>query len=211
MKMKSIGLTVALGLAATYANAAGPTLISGSKHDFKTAGYVGNGGTYTAYNKCSACHAAHKPVKNEALWARSLAVGGSWTVWDGAAGRVLNGTNDGAYLADTEFAGTGSAMCMSCHDGVTAVGGTVTMATTYSGNWGRNLSDMHPIAKKVPFGTEGWQADLATGNTGAASTVAVDVVGGSSFVGCTSCHSMHSSSSGKILRGGDRCMACHNR
>lgn len=213
VSLKTIGMVAVLGLIANVASAQViGKAITGSKHDFKTAGYVGQDGTtYTAYNKCSTCHAAHKPKINKALWGRSLGIGGSWTVWDGAAGRVLDGLNDGTYLSEAEFAATGSGMCMSCHDGVTAIGGTAVMKATAKDNWGRNLSDMHPVGKKVTFGTPGWQSDLATGNTGAGSSVIVDVVGGSSFVGCTSCHSMHSSgaTSSKILRSGERCLSCH--
>lgn len=213
VSLKTIGLMAALGL---IANVAGAQLvgkaIAGSKHDFKTTGYTGdNGVTYTGYNKCSTCHSAHKPKLNSPLWGRELGVGGSWTVWDGATGKVLDGVADPEYLTDAQFAGTGSAMCMSCHDGVTAIGGT-TMKAAFRGTWGRNLSDTHPVAKIVPFGTPGWQSDVAAGNTAAGSNVAVDVVGGSSFVGCTSCHSMHSSAnSSNILRAGERCLSCHNK
>ena len=217
--IKIVGLMVACIVAATQANAQTATgkLITGSKHDFKTTAYVGEGGTMKlAYNKCSTCHAAHKPKKNSPLWARDNPTNTGWTVWNGAAGRVLDGTNDGTYLSADEFVASGSGMCMSCHDGVTAIGNTsggtpVTMASTFHGNWGRDLNDMHPVGKKVPFNTPGWVADLLTGNTASGSTVVVDVVGGNSFVGCTSCHSMHKNSamSAMILRVGERCLSCH--
>ncbi|MBI2787395.1 MAG: hypothetical protein HYX59_01820 [Elusimicrobia bacterium] len=212
VSLKTIALMAALGLIANVASAQlTGKAITGSKHDFKTAGYVGeNGVTFTAYNKCSTCHAAHKPNLNSPLWARALGAGGAWTVWDGAAGAVLDGS-DAELLTEAQFATTGSAMCLSCHDGVTAIGGT-TMKASFRGNWGRNLSDTHPIARVVDFGTPGMQTDLASGNLGSGSNVVVDVVGGKSYVGCTSCHSMHSSAnSPKILRAGERCLSCHNR
>ena len=224
LSIRGVGLIAAFGLCGQYAHAQeAHKLIIGSAHDFTTTGkagaggYVGENGVAYLYNygKCSTCHAAHKPARNQYLWStkRNLAAGASWTVWDGAAGKVLDGVNDGEYLSETEFAQTGTAMCMSCHDGVTAIGGT-TMKLSFRGTWGRNMSDIHPVAHKVAFGTEGWQPDLATGNSAAFanSNVVVDVIGGSSYVGCTSCHSMHSSeNSAKILRKGDRCLACHNR
>lgn len=217
VSLKTIGLVAALGLIASVASAQNVVgkPITGSKHDFKTTAYVGaNGTSYQAYNKCSTCHAAHKPLKNAALWARQLSTTTVqvWTVWDGGTGINLTAAGDAKHLTDAQFAASGSGMCMSCHDGVTAIGGTAVMVPTFRGTWGSNLSDMHPIAAKVPFNTPGWQSDLSVGNVAAASNVTVDVVGGSSYVGCTSCHSMHSSTnSGKILRGGERCLSCHNK
>jgi len=215
-------LSLVFALAGQLAQSAGIgyKLIAGSAHDFSAtgaggaAGYEGeNGVTYLTANKCTTCHAAHKPAKTAFLWKRTLGAGPGWTVWDGAAGKVLDGVNDGEYLSVAEFAQTGSAMCLSCHDGVTAIGGT-TMRLAFRGAWGRNLPDMHPVAKRVPFGSDGWQPDLTAGNSSAFgnSNVVVDTVGNSSYVGCTSCHSMHSSpSAATYLRKGESCLVCHNR
>ena len=118
------------------------------------------------------------------------------------------------YLSATELVNTGTGLCMSCHDGQTAVGNTsggtaVTMDPNFAGNWGRDLASMHPVGKYVPFGMAGWQASLTSGNSYAGSNVVTELKG---TVGCTSCHSMHSSSkSSMILRGGQRCLSCHDR
>ena len=118
------------------------------------------------------------------------------------------------YLSATELTTTGTGLCMSCHDGQTAVGNTsagvaVTMDPNFAGNWGRDLSNMHPVGKYVPFGTAGWQASVTAGNTYSGSSVVTEA---KQTVGCTSCHSMHSSSnSSTILRGGQRCLSCHDR
>lgn len=217
VSLKTIGLMAVLGLIASVASAQTVVgkAISGSKHDFKTTAYVGADGTsFTAYNKCSTCHAAHKPLKNAALWARQISTTTAqvWTVWNGAAGVQLTAGGDAKHLSEADFAASGSAMCMSCHDGVTAIGGTAKMVPTFRGTWTSNMADIHPIATKVPFNTPGWQADLVTGNGVAISNVVVDVVGGSSYVGCNSCHSMHSSkNSASITRTGERCLSCHNK
>lgn len=118
------------------------------------------------------------------------------------------------YLSATELVNTGTGLCMSCHDGQTAIGQTstgvnVTMDPAFAGNWGRDLSNIHPVGKYVPFGQAGWQASLTAGNAYSGSNVITEMKG---TVGCTSCHSMHSSSkSAMILRGGQRCLSCHDR
>ena len=134
-------LLLVFSLAGQLAQSAGVgyKLIAGSVHDFSAtgaggaAGYEGeNGVSYLAGNQCTTCHAAHKPAKNAYLWKRTLGAGPGWTVWDGAGGQVLGGANTGEYLSVAEFAQTGSAMCLSCHDGVTAIGGT-TMRLDFRG------------------------------------------------------------------------------
>ena len=191
--------------------------ITGSKHDFKTTAYVGEGGLVmkAAYNKCGTCHAAHKAKRVRPLWSRDNPTDTGWIVWDGGAGRALDATTTGGYLTAADFVASGSGLCMSCHDGVTAIGSTsaaepVYMASAFEGTWGRNLYDMHPVGKVVPFGSTGWQASLAAGNTASGSTVVTET---SDTVGCTSCHTMHSGSatSGMILRSGERCLSCHNK
>lgn len=198
--------------------------ISGSKHDFKTNAYVGNGGTVTGYNKCSTCHAAHNAKRVDPLWARADATTDSWIVFDHDVANAASKTGTGQslnaagldltkYLSAAELVASGTGLCMSCHDGQTAIatnnGVPVTMATASPANWGRDLSNMHPIGKVVPFGTAGWQTDVTAGNAASGSSVKVDTRG---TVGCVSCHSMHSSSnSGKILRSGERCLSCHDR
>lgn len=200
--------------------------ITGSKHDFKTTGYTSDTGvTYTAYNKCGACHAAHNAKRVDPLWGRADATTAGWIVWNSknalaasktGTGEDLNTTSNPDYLSAADFVKSGSGLCMSCHDGQTAIGtvgaapGTpVVMQTLAKANWGRDLSNMHPVGRKVPFGTPGWQTDVAAGNAGSGSNVVVDLQG---TVGCISCHSMHSSSnSGKILRAGERCLSCHDR
>lgn len=142
------------------------------------------------------------------------------------------------YLSATNLVNTGTGLCMSCHDGTLALmtntGGLDSSASplhddgspnsganmaNWRGRWGRNLSDMHPVGLDVPFGTAGWQASLASGNTYSGSNVVTENIGGLHTVGCTSCHSMHSSKRAatgdllgmKILRPAERCLSCHDR
>ena len=229
--------------------------ITNSAHDFVTfrgtaSGYTVNGQTYSARNRCTTCHAAHRATRNFPLWGRQSPDTSGWIVWNadqtGVAGNAVSSLHQNAdgsfmtgqlldpnleatdpslvdavnnpagmeYLSATELVNTGTGLCMSCHDGQTAIGSSksgasVTMDPNFAGNWGRDLSNMHPVGKYVPFGTPGWQASLTSGNAYSGSNVVVE---SKSTVGCTSCHSMHSSSnSSMILRGGQRCLSCHDR
>ncbi|MBI5208410.1 MAG: hypothetical protein HY927_00390 [Elusimicrobia bacterium] len=199
MKKLTIGLVAVVACCVATKAFAAP-VIAGGKHDFTNgSGYVGNGGTYLAPNKCTTCHGAHKVKQNKPLWNRDAPSGTGWTMYDGA-------TPDASFLSNP------SGMCLSCHDGQTAIGkdgaNDVKMATAYRGNWGRNLSDSHPVGKVIA-----WNA----GSIKAQNTVngLQDGIAGTEngTVGCTSCHSMHKydETNGKNLRTGDTCTACHSR
>lgn len=134
------------------------------------------------------------------------------------------------YVKAADLLAGGTGLCMSCHDGslalVSNTGGIDSSATgadsvgaqmsdTFRGNWGRDLRNMHPVGIEVPFGNPGWQASVNAGNTFSGSNVVTETNGA---VGCTSCHSMHSSQKTghseldmKILRPGERCLSCHDR
>lgn len=188
--------------------------ITGSKHDFKSGTYThsgqnmvstGNcmkchslhGGSMLPENRCSMCHAAHKPKRLSPLWARSDPDSLGWVVWNGAAGQPLNGSQGPAYLTVEEFVASGSGLCLSCHDsGIAAAL--------------HDMSGHHPLGKIVPFGAIGWMTSLADGNAAAGSNVMTETRG---TVGCTSCHSMHSSdpTDNKLRRPKNFCVACHDR
>lgn len=202
------------------AHAAGKK-ITGTKHDFQL-GYFNGTSTYTySYGACGACHSAHKAKDVPQIWARSAPTTTGWVVYDAqdpTAGKTL-GADDGRFLSADAFVLTNSGRCLGCHDGVTAIGGTVTMAALKADGsantkmFGRDLHGKHPVGVRVPWGTEGWFAALNTAYPNAPASdhakVKEEALG---TVGCTSCHSMHSSgNSSKILREGDRCLACHDR
>ena len=208
--------------------------IRGSRHDFNTGSYVDQwGASYTAPNLCAACHAAHKVKRNYPLWGRQDSTATGWIVWndngsatsaqqhrnsDGSImkGQLLDINNEATdsslvdaaanptgmkYLSAKELVASGTGLCMSCHDGQTAIGmaddgsGYVYMNPYFRGNWGRDLTDMHPVGRYIPFGVAGWQA----------SNVVAETKG---TVGCTSCHSMHSSTKANtIVRAGQPCLA----
>ena len=176
--------------------------IRGSHHDFNSGSYVDQwGNSYTAPSLCAACHAAHKVKRNYPLWGRQDPTLTGWIVWNADSegssmvGQALDPNNEITdpslvdpasnptglkYLSAKELVATGTGLCMSCHDGQTAIGmaddglDDVTINPYFRGTWGRNLADMHPVGRYVPFGNPGWQASIDAGNAYAASTVVAD-------------------------------------
>lgn len=191
---------------------------------------------------CHAAHNAKRTVplwardtpannSNWVIWSAD----GAGTTLDAVAETGDDVSGGKAYLSGNELAQSKTGLCMSCHDGTIAINavpdptmddhagtpgtptlfseaGAVFMDPNFRGKWGRDLRNMHPIGKFVAFGNPGWQASIGVGNTGSGSSVALEGPNGDR-VGCTSCHSMHSSApdSMKILRGGQICLSCHDR
>ena len=126
------------------------SLITGSKHDFKTTAMSAGGTMKLAYNKCSTCHAAHKPKKIRRF---GLATTHQYGL-DGVErrGRTCpDGTMICTYLSADELP-SGSGMCMS-HDGVTAI--ETRRAERRDDGFdstetGARLECMHPVGRKCP-------------------------------------------------------------
>ncbi len=126
---------------------------------------------------------------------------------------------------------TGSSkMCMSCHDGVTAVdafngattGGTSLLTGTLA--LGTDLSDDHPIGVLYPTSGAYSQDYVAmkSGGLNATGTNGVQLIGGTSgseigtgTVECRSCHHSHNNTLGNFLRtsntGSALCAKCHTK
>ncbi|HUU83472.1 MAG TPA: cytochrome c3 family protein [Phycisphaerae bacterium] len=112
-----------------------------------------------------------------------------------------------------------SKMCLSCHDGVTAVdnyggnGGTG-KTITGSANLGTDLSNDHPIGIEYPNDPPNYQ-DPATFDPGINSGPGVQLVeiSGVDRVECSSCHEPHNNGLGNFLRVPIQesylCLQCH--
>ena len=110
-----------------------------------------------------------------------------------------------------------SKMCLSCHDGVTAIDsyggatGTITLTgrSTAVGEGG-DLTDDHPIGIIYPTGDSGYNDP-----TGFQGVQLVTINGQANRVECTSCHDPHSASLPAFLRRTlDEsliCLECHNK
>jgi predicted CXXCH cytochrome family protein len=114
-----------------------------------------------------------------------------------------------------------SKMCLSCHDGVTAIdsyGGTSGSITiTGAANLGTDLSDDHPIGIEYPTGQPADYHDpasFAPGINGGAGVKLVEI-NGVERVECASCHQVHNNGLGNFLRVPVQesylCLQCHNK
>lgn len=122
------------------------------------------------------------------------------------------------------YSGTGqpegrSKMCLSCHDGVTAIdsygGETGSVTITGSARLGDDLSNDHPIGIEYPTDQPFAFNDPATFDPGVNGGIGVQLVevGGLDRVECTSCHEVHNNGLGTFLRvpilESYLCLQCH--
>jgi predicted CXXCH cytochrome family protein len=109
-------------------------------------------------------------------------------------------------------------MCLSCHDGVTAIdsyGGTAgTVVMTGSAALGTDLSDDHPIGIEYPTSSTEYNepTTFAPGINGGTGVKLV-TINGLERVECTSCHHVHNNGLGNFLRVPIQesylCLQCH--
>lgn len=211
------GLLVACLVMAAKSHAYTPTSgtkIGGSKHDF-TVAYVGaNGNTTAAINQCSTCHEMHKPAKMAPLWGRQDPTATGWSVQSHDVKYDLTDPANNGKIAASDFVKARSGMCLSCHDGVTAISNGVTMAVGAK-NFGRDLSENHMLGGERGATSGGVAVDpLILGTHD--QVLQADGVTVKYYMGCGSCHSMHDSKTNlKLVRNaaivsGPVCLNCHS-
>ncbi len=115
-----------------------------------------------------------------------------------------------------------SKLCLSCHDGVTAIdnyGGVTSTGIVLTGseNLGTDLSDDHPIGIAYPTSNPSEFNDptgFAPG-IGGGPGVQLVAINGLDRVECTSCHQVHNNGLGSFLRVPIQesylCLQCHNK
>lgn len=115
-----------------------------------------------------------------------------------------------------------SKLCLSCHDGVTAIdnyGGTggTGIVITGSAALGTDLSNDHPIGVEYPTSQPADYNDPATFSPGIGGGEGVRLVpiSGVDRVECTSCHNAHNNGLGNFLNAPIQesflCLECHNK
>lgn len=185
---------------------AGNTIL-GSKHDLSARG-PGPVKAATETEICVFCHTPHRALDEMPLWNHALS-SASYTPYSSSTMKAPVGQPTGA-----------SKLCLSCHDGTTALGmvnsrrkviemqgGVVTMPPGRS-NMRIDLSDDHPISFS-------YNSALARGEMKDPAMlkdrVRLDARGD---VQCTSCHNPHNDQFGKFLvqsnKGGALCASCHS-
>lgn len=193
---------VALALAAVASSA--QAIIAAGSHDMTT-----NGGTLSACWYCHAPHNVNTGVPGAPLWNRTTPAG-PFTVY-----------TSGTLTPQTVTLGANSYTCLSCHDGVSAIG-TMFIGSADTGvaalpayaNVTTDLTNDHPVGVDyVEGGTLALRTAVATAGLKLYSYDA----GVSFSVECGSCHDPHGTSDGVsgglgFLRAGAAamCTACHS-
>lgn len=230
MKKAVALLTVAFVAMASMAGAAS---IKNSKHDLSS----GSASTFKsagATNQiCIFCHTPHNPTQPVPLWNRTNPTSTGWSMYNSP---TISSTAKAKLALGNFDADSISLFCMSCHDGVTAMGAftnkaggaaealgaivATSNANIGGGGGGKTLSNDHPVG----FDYNTAATEDATGlNTKAAANA---TLGGSAFFGaggnnleCASCHKVHdpgaAGTTAPFLRisnsGSGLCLACHNK
>lgn len=202
--MKAINLTIAMLLFIAFSKVSVGQITS-SAHDF--SGETWN----TSGEICIVCHTPHladisvldAPIWNHAVTGQTFQVYSSST-FDGTAGQP-----DGS-----------SKLCLSCHDGVTAVNnfggsGATDQLITGNANLTTDLRDDHPVSFVYDAALAVADGELKdpSENSGMGSTIAADMLIGGKLQ-CASCHDVHNSSGINYLlkksnAASALCLTCH--
>ena len=215
-------LAIFTGSLAFYGVQAGT--ITGSAHDFSVSGWSGG-------QICVACHTPHNSdisVTDAPLWNHAITAV-SFTMYSGSG--TLDATRDGQPTGSSK-------LCLSCHDGVTAVdsfggnlGGTVLTGLPAVSAGAASLTNDHPIS--ITYNTALSTLDPGLHNPATATvtigaggdkprtgTIAAVMLSGGK-VQCTSCHDVHNGAVGpgtnnqpllKVTKAGSAiCLTCHNK
>ncbi|OGT99163.1 MAG: hypothetical protein A2X80_05160 [Geobacteraceae bacterium GWB2_52_12] len=228
---KTVLFTIALMAVATMASAT----IKNSKHDLSSGSTTAFKSAGATNQICIFCHTPHNPTKNVPLWNRVNPAAAGWTMY---ASPTISATATTKLATGTFDADSISLFCMSCHDGVTAMGaftnkagaaadalGAIAEASNanigdaVAGAGGIHLENDHPVG--FNYNT------AATEDSGLHSKADANTsLGGSAFFGaagnnieCSSCHKVHepgaAGTTAPFLRISNSasalCLACHNK
>lgn len=214
----SVLLALLLASAATSSRALS---VINSKHDL-SAGSLSTGPKATTQSEiCIFCHTPHRSGVNVPLWNKTQTTQ-TFTFY---SSNYVNTYLGMPAPTMTTLAGTRTKLCLSCHDGMTALGGVYNLggaATTIAmtgplgaaANLGTNLSDDHPVLYDVKPGLgpptqPGTDAEIQLPPGGDK----VKVYGASNRVECTSCHDPHDNANGAFLVKSNAnaaiCTTCH--
>ena len=162
---------------------------------------------------CVACHTPHGASPDVPLWNHSLpSPVSNYTVYTGSA--TIQATDLSDFSSND---GSISSLCLSCHDGSTALGalvndpGDLTDTTStigaVAGNLGTDLTNDHPV--NFTFGAALLAADLELQAPGTAPLFGA----GADQVECASCHDVHDNTNAPFLvlsnAGSALCLDCH--
>lgn len=173
-----------------------------------------SGNTKKALNEtqiCIFCHTPHGATPKSTLWNRPNPTGGLPTFAEPGsvqdlsnilgindAGIVASDTHYGVNDATYEYPNGASKLCLSCHDGVTAMGilanGDIIDMNVTGGDYalGINLAVSHPISFVYNLNVRNYLNGLPkTGNYIWPTTAYLETNSLGTWVQCTTCHQPH--------------------
>lgn len=201
--MKTIKLTITLLLIFMLSRSYGQ--ITSSAHDF-------SGETWNTTGEiCIVCHTPHEAdisVADAPIWNHAV-TGQTFQVYTSSTFDGTSGQPDGS-----------SKLCLSCHDGVTAVNnfggsGATDQLITGSANLTTDLRDDHPVSFTYDAALASADGELKdpSENSGLGGSIASDMLIGGK-IQCASCHDVHNSAgiSGLLKKSNASsalCLTCH--
>jgi len=229
MKKQIALLAAALGVLTTVTVASGNTSIVGTAHDLSGGGV--NSGRYDLGSKeiCIYCHTPHNPVKAIPLWNRHNPTASLFSLYNNSP--TLTAATKASSFSNNSI----SLFCMSCHDGVTALGNianpmganmdkTTVVSSDRGDNLTRDLTASHPVgfnyenaalADDTLYKIDVARINLGTATTGGSEPFFNDGLTFGKSMECASCHKVHNNEYGKFLRKDNTnsglCIACHNK
>lgn len=217
--MKNLLLSAVILL--TGAASAGALSVINSKHDLAVGSATSGPKSTTETQTCMFCHTVHRPAQRSQLWNRA----DSAVQFTFYSSNYLNNYLGQATPTMTDLKASKTKLCLSCHDGVTALGAlyniapnTLEMTGTLGASTviGTDLSNDHPVLYDVKPGAgpptqPGTDSEIQLPPSGDA----VKVYGTTNRVECTSCHEPHDNTFGKFLVKSNAnaalCTSCHQK
>lgn len=158
---------------------------------------------------CIFCHTPHSASSKGQLWNRTDNIspigGGAFPLYGGAV--AIKDAASGANYDGTNYPNGASRLCLSCHDGVTAIGEVIN-----SGSSGLSISSLGSLADEALLGPSAttiidletshpisftYDADVLSHIVGvkpgeyAITALAIEIMDKESRMQCTSCHDPH--------------------
>jgi predicted CXXCH cytochrome family protein len=172
--MKKVILTVAaLAMSASaafgFSKATGGGLITGTPHDL--SGFVqhqGTGASQTEKQICAFCHTPHNAKQNVPLWNRNDP---TITLWYNTSVTL---TSVAKNIPNALASDSISSFCMSCHDGVTAIGAIKNDPTNRGGTSPDGIKGLGTISQVMSVTASSELANLGNSASGTGANLADD-------------------------------------
>jgi len=218
-----VASTVALMAAGLFSGTASAGTIVGTAHDLSGNGYSGG-------EICVVCHTPHNSdtsVSDAPLWNHAITAETFVMYSSGTLDAIIDGQPTGT-----------SKLCLSCHDGVTAIDsfggnvGTVVMTNAQKAvGIGGDMTNDHPISitydaalsttDPAIHNPDTTNVTIGAGGDKTRSGTVTDMMLSGGKVQCTSCHDVHNNFVGpgtndqpflKVSKAGSAiCLTCHNK